>query len=673
MRTIAKFVFLILLFVTLPALPRNVDSLKSELNKANGVQRLNIAEQLSAFYARSNPDLALSYDSISLQIAKELNNTLAQSNILNNMGLSYYAKSDYAKAIDLILQSLSLKEKIGDSIEIVKSMNNLGALYQMIGDFDKAIELISRSLEIRRHRNDSAGIARTLNNISVIYNKAGQSEMALEQLNEALLIYKYLKNNDGIASVYNNMGTVYQKLEKHDSAQKYFLLSLGLRDETIDARSAANTYNNLGMVAQARGDFEKALGHYQKALEIRTAITDRFGLVTVQLNLGALHRLMANYQKSEQLLLSALSIAKSENLKEPLQRCLVELSLLYAELKRFDEAYRFSKQALAYKDTIYNDELGKRIAELDNQRKTELTYREKEILRIDNELKTLMIKRKNINFTLSVIFSFLAMVVVYLIWIRLKEKQRLNKSLHETIKQLSISQESLKQANITKDKLFSIIAHDLSSPFNSILGFSDLLKSEAKHLDANDIEEYATHINSAAHQTHQLLKNLLAWASMKQDRMDFKPVKMKLFEAGNDIIQLLDNNAKQKNIKSDNRIPEDLTVNADPDMLHSILRNLVSNAIKFTPAGGWLELSATESPAEVIVSVKDNGIGISEQNIALLFDVEKNFTMPGTANEKGTGLGLVLCKEFVEKHEGRIWVESQKGKGSVFFFSMPSR
>jgi signal transduction histidine kinase len=250
-----------------------------------------------------------------------------------------------------------------------------------------------------------------------------------------------------------------------------------------------------------------------------------------------------------------------------------------------------------------------------------------------------------------------------------EQKQELENKNIELNRQAS----KLKELNANKDKLFSIIAHDLTSPFNSIMGFSDLLKSEASHLNVNDVEEYATHINNAAHQTHQLLKNLLAWAGMQQGRMDFKPVKLALFEAGNDIIQLLDNYAKQKKIKTQNSIPEGLTANADPDMLHAILRNLVSNAIRFTPAGGWLELSATESPDEVIVSVKDNGIGISEQNISLLFDVEKNFTMPGTANEKGTGLGLVLCKEFVEKHGGKIWVESEEGKGSAFSFALPCK
>lgn len=229
----------------------------------------------------------------------------------------------------------------------------------------------------------------------------------------------------------------------------------------------------------------------------------------------------------------------------------------------------------------------------------------------------------------------------------------------------------LKELNATKDKFFSIIAHDLKSPFNSIVGFSDLLKEDARNLDVKDIEYYASIINSAANQTLQLLDNLLHWARMQQGRMDFEPHNLLLREITSEVFDLLTEAAHQKNILMKNSIPEMVIIKADENMTKTTIRNLVSNALKFTRPGGSVEISAKFTDSEILVSVSDTGIGISKENIGKLFDIGSSYTTRGTGNEKGTGLGLILCKEFVEKHGGRIWVESAIGKGSRFTFSLP--
>ena len=236
---------------------------------------------------------------------------------------------------------------------------------------------------------------------------------------------------------------------------------------------------------------------------------------------------------------------------------------------------------------------------------------------------------------------------------------------------LAKSEAKLKELNATKDKFFSIIAHDLKSPFTNILGFSEILQKEARNLDINSIVAFADTINSTARQTFNLLENLLDWARMQQNGFYFEPQTISLSFLLKTELEDLRYNADQKNIALVNEITEEIVVTADEKMLSSVLRNLISNAIKFTPKGGRVKIEAKTDTDQVKVSVSDTGIGMEKDIIDKLFKIETSFTLRGTGNEKGTGLGLLLCKEFVEKHRGTISVESETGKGSRFTFSIP--
>ncbi|HAH25088.1 MAG TPA: hypothetical protein DCL77_15250 [Prolixibacteraceae bacterium] len=228
----------------------------------------------------------------------------------------------------------------------------------------------------------------------------------------------------------------------------------------------------------------------------------------------------------------------------------------------------------------------------------------------------------------------------------------------------------LRELNATKDKFFSIIAHDLKSPFNSISGLSEIIKSEAGELDIATIEQYAGIINSTSIQTFRLLENLLDWARLHQSQIIFRHVSVNLKGIVDEIFELMFEKAQSKKIELSNFIPELLIITADQDMLKTILRNLVSNALKFTSSKGNIGVNAVVRAHEIEISVKDTGIGIKKEDMDKLFKVGSIFSERGTENETGTGLGLMLCKEFAEKHGGRIWVESEKGKGSTFIFTI---
>ena len=238
-------------------------------------------------------------------------------------------------------------------------------------------------------------------------------------------------------------------------------------------------------------------------------------------------------------------------------------------------------------------------------------------------------------------------------------------------RQIHLLNKQLEKLNIDKDRFISILGHDLKNPFHNLLGLSEVLTEDIRKLNTDEIEDIANNINKSAQIIINLLEDILLWARTQQGNFPFKPQVLSLSEICKNIIETLKPNANAKNIAINYFAKDETSVFADVDMLKTTLRNLVSNAIKFTNNGGAININAEKNSEIVTISVSDNGIGISSDNLAKLFDISEVLTTKGTAKETGTGLGLLLCKKFVEKHGGKIWVESEVGKGSDFKFTLP--
>jgi PAS domain S-box-containing protein len=237
--------------------------------------------------------------------------------------------------------------------------------------------------------------------------------------------------------------------------------------------------------------------------------------------------------------------------------------------------------------------------------------------------------------------------------------------------ELRLKEKNLSELNTFKDKLFSIIAHDLRSPLHNILGFSELLIEKIQTFDIEESKKFATIINISTKINLHLLDNLLTWGKTQMEHIEFIPENLKLIPIVEKVFLVLNLTASLKNIKLISSLSDDIVVYADQNMLRTILRNLISNAIKFTNSEGMIDINAVSQHDHIEISVTDNGVGISEENKKKLFGADLNFTKRGTKNEGGSGLGLILCKEFVEKHNGKIWVESDIGNGSKFIFTLP--
>ena len=251
------------------------------------------------------------------------------------------------------------------------------------------------------------------------------------------------------------------------------------------------------------------------------------------------------------------------------------------------------------------------------------------------------------------------------------ELKRLIDELGRLNTQLKNSEDELKNTNASKDKFFSIIAHDLRSPFSSLLSFSEFLSEDIDELPKNEIKLFAEKINEAAKGVFTLLENLLQWSRIQSGKIPMHPVTFGIFQKISQVINLLSNNADRKKIKIVNEVDNIATVFADEDMVFSVVQNLLSNAIKFTRPDGVIAFGSSTKENEIEISVTDNGVGIKKEDLEKLFRIDAHLTTYGTNDEKGSGLGLILCKEMIELNGGKINVSSKPGEGTTFSFTLP--
>ncbi len=349
-----------------------------------------------------------------------------------------------------------------------------------------------------------------------------------------------------------------------------------------------------------------------------------------------------------------------------------QLYKIYEKKGDYKNSFFYLKNFKLLNDSIFNEK---------NLRKTteqEYIYQfdtERQLIERQNQEKEAIAKAKEKLNTIIIAILAIGICLVTLLLVFLyrsyRQKHHFNNLLEKQKEEIEEKNSQLKEFNEGKDKFFSILAHDLKSSFNSILGFSDLLSSPSTTYTADEIQKMSSAIHTSAQNTYKLLENLLTWSKTNVGVVGFKPVQFNLDE-------LIDGNkpdwtamAVQKNIEIECKYLNNCTIFADREMINTILRNLVTNAIKFTPVGGRIEITTGLNNDGTQITVADTGIGMTQEEIDDLFIVGKISTRPGTHNEMGTGLGLLICKEFVDRHNGQIWIESEPERGSKFTFMIP--
>jgi len=700
---------------------KDLDSLKNQLKSTKGKERIDVLIDISKYFWDVNPDSSVFFAEKSLKEAKADGSDDAIGDAYNALGNAYSSKSQNETALNYYLKSLDFREKNGNPLKIGNSYNNLGLVYRELKQFNLAVSSHSKAAEYyeKAKRYDLQSVS--YNRIASLYNQINDKNKALEYAFKALNIANENNIEGPKANLYNLIGSLNRDLKNLELAEKYYTLAFKEWEKSKNISGLSTAYNNLGIILDEKGDLQKALEYYTKSLEFATQLRDSSSIATAYNNIGFLYarinqfdKALTNYQSSYQISLKNNSVdaahntlnniastyLKQNNLEkasEALNKALGNipnivdqaykqetyqlLSDLYAKKGDYKNAYKYKCIELAYADSLYTQQRLSSIAEMQTRYETETKEKEIELLKKDVELKELQFQRQRsiqqvlISLTLLLLAIFFGTSLIITI-IRKKNKllAEKNSELFEINKKLKESEKNLSELNATKDKLFSIIAHDLKNPFNALIGFSDILERNFNHLTDNEKKEYISVISESAQNLYKLLDNLLQWTRAQTGSINYIPEKFKLEPLIKQEVANLNANAEKKRINVSINVSSAISVYADKNSIATVIRNLLSNAIKFTDIGGTIEVTANVSedyPKTAEVVVKDSGVGIDQDDLERIFLIDGSYSTKGTANETGTGLGLLLCHEFVTKNHGKIWVNSSKGSGSEFHFTIP--
>jgi signal transduction histidine kinase len=501
---------------------------------------------------------------------------------------------------------------------------------------------------------------------------------ALTYLKKAKSIFEALQDEVHLFSIINNIGALYKENAKYDTAYQYLTEAYEIALRTQDEDNASIALTNLGETALSMGLLKQSLEYQKRALEISRKLGNRSMMATIYTNLGKTYLDSKNYQLAFSAFNKSLDLSKEVNSLPDLRENYRYLAEYYDIQGDHEQALHYFRLYASAKDSINSQEAMIRIKEMESISHAQSLHQEIELLRKDNEISNLKATRlKNTIFFLAAVSLMIILVfVIYYQKNRLKREttkllEEKNKQLEKANLKLQNSEKHLKELNSTKDKFFSIIGHDLRNPLNALLGFSELISGNSRDYTSEEIQRYSKIINEAAKNIHLLIENLLEWSRSQSGNIDYHPEKTDLMPMVAEIFKVFEIHADKKGVNLLSEIPDDVSVTADRNLLSAILRNLINNAVKFTPNGGQVRIFCEQNDSETIISVEDTGIGMSETQLDNLFRLDSNVTMPGTSEEKGTGLGLILCKEFVDMHNGRIWASSKPKEGSTFSFTLP--
>jgi signal transduction histidine kinase len=585
----------------------------------------------------------------------------------------------------------TIEEIAGRESKIIKSGNKkdlinfylvIGKYFLSHGIYDRAFGYFLEAKEklITSQLDDNTILAEIENRLGDVSKYRFQNEQALLNYQTSLKLAKENNLKYWQAESYNNIGDMLRYKKEVDKAFSYYDSCYQIAIENNFTKLIGNTYNNLGDLFILENKLDSAKYYLLKSVEIYEKEQNDLYVAENLNSLGEVYLKEDNFENSEAKLLKSKKLLASGTYYAEQIKNLEILDKLYKVSYQLSKRIAIQEELLSIIKLSYRNSLKSNMSALKlNQEISEMKFKNKmleESKRFDNYLK--------IGFIILLLILAYVAILIYSKYSQnkkyseLKDKHNLDilaqkNKLEEAFDNINNLNSELKELNATKDRFFSIIAHDLKGPISNLKQLSEILQKEIETISKEDLIDFIESMAISSKATMVLLENLLEWSRIQLGRIEFDPESIELKMLSSQIVSLLSTSAQNKKIELVENVPFSAMVIGDPNMLNTVIRNLVSNAIKFTPEGGKIEINYEEDEDFCTVSIIDNGVGISEENLNKLFKIDQSITTRGTSNEKGTGLGLILCKEFIEKHGGKIWVESVEGKGTTFKFNLPRR
>ncbi len=563
------------------------------------------------------------------------------------------------------LHAIELADSLGDYYNLVKSHSFTGVAYRLLGDYNNAIDLFFKGLHLSRKHNIPQQEGYAYINIANLYIYIEFYTQALENLGPAMEIAREIGDQEMLSYTFLNQGRVLMHLNHKEEAIASITQSLEIRQETGNVSGQAVCYKYLGDIYFNQQNFTLAGKNYDLALNTVRTEQDRHLHANIVLKQSQIYCITNNFEAAEPLAQKALDLGKEVNSRLLIHDALKVLSKVDMQKGRYRSATQKLNEMNLYADTLFNQQLSEKVLSMEFQLERQKQEATLDILKRDKEIQALRLDRQRfVNAGLIIFVLFLGIsgsIMLFLI-----------RKLNEKNKLLLLQKEELKQSNTAKNRMFMVIGHDLRGPVWNLRALIELLKEEQDSFADEETKKNFSALSRAVQSVSDLLENLLYWAKSQDGKIIFKPGPTDLKYLTTKSLEPYRTWAETKNISINFQTDMTTTmVNADENMIQTVIRNLLSNAIKYSFEHGNINVKLTETGQHCRFSIKDNGMGIKQEQIDLIFSNDVTHTTQGTGNEMGSGIGLGLCRDFISRHGSDIHVESVLNKGTHFYFDLP--
>lgn len=591
--------------------------------------------------------------------------------LLNKISFLYWNKNpskgyQYGMQAKELAENLKYKRGLGDAY------NAIGVNLWVVGSLDDALEQYFVANKIYKEIKDTARVSAVLNNIAIINKRIGKYSESVKIFQESIDLNNKIGRERDNVSIYSNIGLIHLKLKKYDKAVNNFNKSLKLARYYKDTLIISQALHNLSSSYANQGLNKKALTISQEAIRYKRFCGDKIGLVRTLHQSANLNMNLKKLQAANNNILEARSISVRLNIRNELLTNYLLSAYLYKRYGNYNKAYKFfvKKDSVA---SIINLKNQKMKIQRDKYARNKQEH-EKKIKALKDDFLTNKnkLRRAEENNKLVVLISFVFLCLVITLFGLYSTIQKKNKALLDKNQTVTRSKKLLDDVIVQKDRFLSIIAHDLRNPFNSILGLSNILLEDFDEIDDNEKKKMLNLIVSSSDNSLKLLEELLIWAkSAVNFKLNIETVDVRKFI--DEIIMTLSSQAKSKKIKLEYSLDSINKAKLGTFSMSIIITNLISNSIKFSYPESviHLDFSNNTDTKENCFTITDHGVGMTEKQVKELFNSLNVRSTIGTNKEKGTGLGLIVCQSFIKKYDGRIEVESQKDKGSIFRVIFP--
>ncbi len=628
-----------------------VDSLKTALKENSNIDEVQTLIEILTYYHNVNPDSAHKYavklESKSEKTGHEKGKLVALSGFLN----IDFIQGNYTQCINKALPFL------GEAFD--NPGYHVGNFYLATGNCYASIGLYKTGVELYLKAKDIFLDIEEVERLKSVENNLGASYIRMGDFEAAKVIFRDLEvdsDEDPVRVTKSvNLGFIDLGLKNYEEAKRHFEEVLNFGETSIETRGKAISSYKLGDLYNEIGEHKKAIEHYQKSLEYFSILNNEAQKINPLNGLAICHLAMGNNSEAEKYALEAEELGNKNNTLHELVRSTTTLANVYADNNNFEKAFEYSLLSKKLSDSLSVSQKNQEVQLLEAEFEFKLREEEIENARIAEQNK------QNLYFGIVAGGLILSLVFGFILF-RSKKRQE------EANQQLSKVNDELEETNHIKDQLFSIIAHDLRNPLSSLYGMITLF--EMKSAKQEEIERLIPVLAEQFKHTSNLLNNLLNWAKSQMEGYQVIKENFRIGDLIEDNIKLLKSRFEEKEITvafEDNNREK---VCADRNMINLVLLNLLSNTVKFCDKGDSVTITTQKNENYIEVKIRDTGVGISDDKIKTIF-TNSFYSSAGTREEKGTGLGLMLCKEFVEKNDGEIWFDNTLEKGTAFYFTIP--